>query len=392
MELGVESSVRAGGSRSLARALRAIDDAATTPPSWIRDADRRIPTVSISGTNGKSTTTRMITHILRAAGRHVGTTTSDGVLFDEELVDAGDWTGPAGAHEVFDEPRVEVAVLETARGGMVLKGMGYESNDVSVLTNVSSDHLDLHGIHTLPELAEVKATVARITRPEGVVVLNAEDPLVAAVAREVRARVCLFALDARNARVRRHVAGGGSAMVVADGWLVEIDGGARHQLLRVTDVPATIGGLARHNIANALAAAAAARALGATRAQVAKGLRSFQPTADQAPGRLNLYRRGNRVVVVDFAHNEAGVNVVLDVADGLAGSRSEHAGHGTARPAGGAADGRWRLRGHHHRHRRGPSRRHAAGHRTHRRVPRRRGRHQGDAPVPARPVPRVDRG
>ena len=306
-----------------------------TPPAWIRDADRRIPTVSISGTNGKSTTTRMITHILRAAGRHVGTTTSDGVLFDEELVDAGDWTGPAGAHEVFDDPRVEVAVLETARGGMVLKGMGYESNDVSVLTNVSSDHLDLHGIHTLPELAEVKATVARITRPEGVVVLNAEDPLVAAVARQVRARVCLFALDARNARVRRHVAGGGSAMVVADGWLVEIDGAARHQLVRVTDVPATIGGLARHNIANALAAAAAARALGATRAQVAKGLRSFQPTADQAPGRLNLYGRGNRVVVVDFAHNEAGVNVVLDVADGLAGSRSEHPAHGTARPAGG---------------------------------------------------------
>ena len=327
VELGVESSVRAGGSRSLARALRAIDSAGATPPGWIRDPERRVPTVSISGTNGKSTTTRMITHILRAAGRHVGTTTSDGVLYDEELVDAGDWTGPAGAHEVFAEPRVEVAVLETARGGMVLKGIGYESNDVSVLTNVSSDHLDLQGIHTLPELAEVKSTVARITRPGGVVVLNAEDPLVAAVARKVRARVCLFALDPRNARVRRQVAGGGAAMVLHDGWLVEIEGTTRHQLLRVTDVPSTIGGLARHNIANALAAAAAARALGVTRAQIAKGLRTFQPTADQAPGRLNLYRRGDRVVVVDFAHNEAGVNVVLDVADGLVGGPAEPTGH-----------------------------------------------------------------
>ena len=145
-----------------------------------------MPVVSISGTNGKSTVTRLITHILIGAGRHVGTTTSDGVLVDERLVEPGDWTGPSGAQQILARRDIDVAVLETARGGIVLRGMGYESNEVSVLTNVSSDHLDLQGIHTLPELAEVKATVARITKPDGWVVLNADDPYVAAVARRVK--------------------------------------------------------------------------------------------------------------------------------------------------------------------------------------------------------------
>jgi len=155
VELGVDPDrVRggrgsgAGGSRSLARALRAIAEADATPPPWIRDSERSVPCVSISGTNGKSTTTRMLSHVLRMSGRHVGTTTSDGVLFDEQLVEAGDLTGPAGARSVFENPAVEVAVLETARGGIVLKGIGYESNEASILTNVSPDHLDLQGIHT----------------------------------------------------------------------------------------------------------------------------------------------------------------------------------------------------------------------------------------------------
>src|SRR4029077_19067070 len=150
-----------------------------TPPEWLRGADRRIPVVSISGTNGKSTGTRLITHVLLRAGHHVGTTTSDGVLVDERMIEPGDWTGPGGAHRILARSDIDVAVLETARGGIVLRGVGYESNDASILTNVSSDHLDLQGIHTLPELAEVKATICRITRPDGWVVLNADDPLVA---------------------------------------------------------------------------------------------------------------------------------------------------------------------------------------------------------------------
>jgi UDP-N-acetylmuramyl tripeptide synthase len=153
-----------------------IERAGTTPASWIRDADRRIPVVSISGTNGKSTVTRLISHMLRLAGRHVGTTTSDGVLVDERLVAPGDWTGPGGAAQVLGRADVDVAVLETARGGILLRGVGYESNEASVITNVSADHLDLQGVHTLPELAEVKATVCRITRPDGWIVLNGDGP------------------------------------------------------------------------------------------------------------------------------------------------------------------------------------------------------------------------
>ncbi|MGP1675286.1 MAG: Mur ligase family protein, partial [Candidatus Limnocylindrales bacterium] len=146
-----------GQERLLARWTERISTARTSPPAWIRDTERRVPVVSISGTNGKSTVTRLITHILRRAGRHVGTTTSDGVLVDERMVEPGDWTGPAGAQQILRRSDIDVAVLETARGGIVLRGMGYESNEVGILTNVSSDHLDLQGIHTLPELAEVKA-------------------------------------------------------------------------------------------------------------------------------------------------------------------------------------------------------------------------------------------
>jgi cyanophycin synthetase len=307
--------------RLVARWSERIGEARTSPPTWIRDADRRVPIVSISGTNGKSTVTRLITHILVLAGRHVGTTTSDGVLVDERMVDPGDWTGPGGAHTVLARADIDVAVLETARGGIVLRGMGYESNDASVLTNVSSDHLDLHGIHTLPELAEVKATVARITKPDGWAVLNGDDPLVTAVARRVRARVALFSTDRADGgspTIRRHVAAGGRAYVLRQGWLVEIQGSKVTRIAEAARIPITIGGLARHNVANALAAAGGARGLGATIEEVRHGLLDFRPSAERSPGRLNLFRLGQRLVIVDFAHNEAGIAAILDVAEGLA--------------------------------------------------------------------------
>lgn len=313
----------AGGSRSLARALRRVAEAGTTPPEWVRDADRRMPVVSISGTNGKSTTTRMITHIMRSAGKRVGMSTSDGVLIEEKMVEEGDLTGPMGAHMVLRDPSVDVAVLETARGGIVLRGVGYESNDVSVLTNVTADHLDLHGLHTLPELAEVKAVIARMTRPSGTVILNAEDPLVASQARRLRSKVRYFSLDPDNATVRRHTSRGRIAMVFEGGELVEVEGTKRRRIVPAAEVPATVGGLARHNVANALAAAGAARALGASLKAVAAGLRDFRPSAEQAPGRLNLYRLGERLVIVDFAHNEAGLAVIFELIDGLVGKRGE---------------------------------------------------------------------
>jgi cyanophycin synthetase len=315
-----------GQARLLARWGARIGEADTAGPNWIRDADRRIPIVSISGTNGKSTTTRLISHILVAAGRHTGTTTSDGVLLDERMVDPGDWTGPGGAAQILGRSDVEVAVLETARGGIVLKGVGYESNDVSVLTNVSSDHLDLQGIHTLPELAEVKATICRITRPEGWVILNGDDPFVAGMARRVRAHVAFFSVAHRPpAIVARQVAGGGRAYLLRRDMLVEVEAGRTTQIASVSEVPITIGGVARHNVANALAAAGGARALGATIEQVRRGLIDFQPTTDRSPGRLNIFRLGGRIVIVDFAHNEAGVSAILDVAEGIAGGAAGRA-------------------------------------------------------------------
>ena len=313
--------------RLLDRWTERIGAARTTPPAWIRDDARRMPIVSISGTNGKSTVTRLITHILLLAGRRVGTTTSDGVLVDEQMVEPGDWTGPGGAGQILGRDDVDVAVLETARGGIVLRGVGYESNDASVLTNVSSDHLDLQGIHTLPELAEVKSTICRITKPEGWAVLNGDDPWVAGTARRIRANVAYFSLATpQPAVVRRHIGRGGRAYLVREGHLTEVEGDSSRPIVAVTEVPIAIGGLARHNIANALAAAGAARGMGASVEEVRAGLADFRPSSERSPGRLNLFRVGTRIVVVDFAHNEAGVSAVLDVARGIV----ERAGDGSA--------------------------------------------------------------
>ena len=305
--------------RLVARWERRIDEAAATPPSWIRDADRHMPVISITGTNGKSTVTRLITHILLGAGMHVGTTTSDGILVDERLVDPGDWTGPGGAAAILGRPDIDVAVLETARGGLVLRGMGYESNEASVFTNVSSDHLDLQGVHTLAHLAEVKATICRVTRAGGWTVLNADDPLVAGIARRVVCRVAYFSLDPdASPLLARHRRSGGRAYVLHRGLLLEWDGRVERELLPVTQLPVALGGVARYNVANALAAAGGARAMGATVEQVAAGLRDFRPSADLSPGRMNLFRLGARTVIVDFAHNEAGTEAILGVARALA--------------------------------------------------------------------------
>ena len=305
--------------RQLANLHERLAATAGPGPTWIRDPERHLPIVSITGTNGKTTTTRLIAHIVRASGRRVGATTSDGIVAGNRIVEPGDWTGPGGAGAILGRDDVDIAVLETARGGMLLRGVGYESNDVSVVTNVSSDHMDLQGIHTLPELAEVKAIIARITRPDGWVVLNADDRYVARIARQVRGRVAFFSRRGdRSPVVRRHLAGGGRAYLVRDGKLGEADGERWRPIVNLADVPVTLGGVAAHNVSNALAAAAAARGLGVSLEDVKAGLRSFVPTADDSRGRLNLFRDDHRVVIVDFAHNEAGVAVLLDVVEAIA--------------------------------------------------------------------------
>ena len=322
-DVAPEASAAHGGGhrRLLARVADRIAGATGASPNWIRDADRTLPAISISGTNGKTTTTRLISHILRGAGRRVGATTSDGIVVGTQTIEPGDWTGPGGAQTILRRDDIDIAVLETARGGILLRGMGYESNDASVITNISSDHMDLQGIHTLPEVAEVKAVVARITKPDGWVVLNADDRHVAGIAAKVHGRVAYFSLEGgRSTRVRRHLRHGGRAYLVRAGVLGEADGSTWHALASLADIPIAFGGVALHNVANALAAAGGARAMGATLESVRTGLRTFVPTTDDSRGRLNIFRDDHRVVIVDFAHNEAGVAVLLDVVDAIARS------------------------------------------------------------------------
>ncbi len=314
-----ESSDRNGLAERAAR--RVAGSANGRAPELITDEQRHVPLISVSGTNGKSTTTRMIAHIALVAGRRVGMTTTDGVIVDERMVEPGDFTGPQGARAILDRTDVDLAVLETARGGILLRGLGYQSNDASVLTNISGDHLDLQGLHTLPELAEVKSVICRVTQSSGAAVLNADDELIAGTARRASAPVWFFSLRKGNARVKRHLARGGRAYVLDDGWLTEREGAKSRRIVRAEDVPATIAGLARHNIANALAAAGGARALGFSIAHVAAGLRDFRITPDLLPGRLNLWRLGNRIVIIDYAHNVAGLDVLLDTAEALVGKR-----------------------------------------------------------------------
>jgi cyanophycin synthetase len=308
-----------GRARLRDRVIARVGEAAGAAPGYVRDPDRRLPIISISGTNGKTTTTRLIVHILREAGKRVGATTSDGIVVGTRMVEEGDWTGFGGGHAILNRDDIDIAVLETARGGILLRGVGYESNDASVITNVSSDHMDLQGIHTLPELTEVKSVIARLTKPDGWVVLNADDKYVAGIAAKVRGRVAFFTLQGDDsARVRRHLRGGGRAYLVRDGVLGEAEGDAWRPFGALADIPVVLGGAARHNVANALAAAGGARAMGASLESVRKALRSFVPTTEESRGRLNVFRDDKRVVIVDFAHNEAGVAVLLDVVDAIA--------------------------------------------------------------------------
>jgi cyanophycin synthetase len=277
----------------------------------------RVPTVAVTGTNGKTTVTRLVAHMGRCAGLHVGWSNTDGVYRDGELVEAGDWSGPGGAGRVLAQPGIELAVLETARGGILRRGVGVAHNDVAVVTNVSADHLGLGGIHTLDQLAEVKATIVRITRPSGWVVLNADDPRTLAMRRRSRARPFLFALDPDAPGLREAQSEGGRAATVLDGDLVVLDHGRVERLLPLLEVPVTLAGLSTPNVANALAAAAAGIGVGLPRRAVLEGLRTFRPDPAQNPGRMNVLDLDGRTVIVDMAHNEASLHALLEVARGL---------------------------------------------------------------------------
>ncbi|SHI64424.1 cyanophycin synthetase [Desulfofundulus thermosubterraneus] len=273
----------------------------------------RIPIVAVTGTNGKTTTTRMIGAILARAGLVVGMATSDGIYIDGRRVLAGDTTGPVSARLVLAEPEIDAAVLETARGGILRAGLGYEGSDVGVVTNISGDHLGQDGIETLEDLADVKSLVVETVRKNGYAVLNADDPHVLAMAGRVRGKIIYFSLVPDNITVRRHLGAGGTAVFVKNGMLVVARGQQVRRLLSVRRLPASLGGFARHNIQNALAAAAACLGLGVSMDHIRSGLESFRCNLEQNPGRLNILDVQGIRVVIDYAHNAAGYLSMVNV-------------------------------------------------------------------------------
>jgi cyanophycin synthetase len=300
--------------RERAARLRGVDEPGPGPSVPVP----HVPVIAVTGTNGKTTTVRLLAHLFAAAGRRVAFTSTDGVYLDGRLVEEGDYSGPSGAGLALAQPGVEVAVLEVARGGILLKGIGAARADVAVVTNVSADHLGLHGIATLDQLAEVKATITRIVPAEGWAVLNADDPRVLAMRRASGGRPFLFSMDPDHPALRSALAEGGRGMAPIDGRLALLrPGPSIVPLVPLEDVPVTLAGISTANTQNAMAAAAAALGAGLPREDVVAGLRGFVLDPERNPGRANLFEDRSRIVVIDYAHNEAGMEGLVEICRGL---------------------------------------------------------------------------
>jgi cyanophycin synthetase len=281
----------------------------------------RIPIVAVTGSNGKTTTVRMIAHVFKGMGRSVGFTTTDGVYIDERLVRRADASGPKSAQMVLQNPRVDFAVFETARGGILREGLGYGKNDVAVVMNVTGDHLGLKGIDTLEQLAAVKQVIVEAVPKTGWAVLNADDPLVLEMRKACSGSVILFSMQERHELIDRWVRRGRKAVVLERGPLGELmvikEGRRTMPIAWIHTIPATFEGRARMMVQNAMAAAAAAHAAGAHLHDIRQGLRSFTTSIYQAPGRLNVFDLDGVKVVIDYAHNAAGLETLGDFVERL---------------------------------------------------------------------------
>lgn len=276
----------------------------------------RIPVASITGTNGKTTTTRMLAHILKTAGHVVGMTSTDGVYIDGRLSVKGDMTGPNSAHIVLRDPSVDIAVMETARGGLLRSGLGYRRCDVAACLNVAADHLGLHGIDTLEQLAEVKRIVIEVAR--NTAVLNADDVLCLRMADYTEAEhLCYVTLNPAHALVKEHIRAGGRAVVLEQGMngdmMTLYDKGTHFQLLWTHLIPATMDGKATHNVQNAMFAAALAYSLGKSLDDIRHGLRTFNTSIFQAPGRMNVFDEHPFRVILDYGHNAAAIHSICQL-------------------------------------------------------------------------------
>ncbi|MBP2662198.1 MAG: cphA [Firmicutes bacterium] len=265
-------------------------------------ADGRIPIVAVTGTNGKTTVTRLIAHIFRQAGYKTGMTTSSGIYVDQECIAQGDTTGPTSTTMLLSDPAVEAAVLEVARGGIVRGGLGYDFANVGIITNITEDHIGQDGIEDLEDLAYIKSLVIERVRPDGIVLLNADDSRVAALKVRAKSEIIYFSTQSDNIIVRRHLGEGGRACFVKNGAIYLADGKKEQALIAIVDIPLTLHGFAYHNIQNAVIGVAACWSQKLSLEAIRKGVTEF----NQNPGRLMLMAIGGFQVCVDYAHNPAG--------------------------------------------------------------------------------------
>ncbi|SFZ90717.1 cyanophycin synthetase [Flaviramulus basaltis] len=277
----------------------------------------RIPIVAISGTNGKTTTTRLIAHIAKMNGYRVGYTTSDGVYIQNRLLMSGDCTGPASAEFVLKDPTVNFAVLESARGGLLRAGLGFKKCDIGIVTNVAEDHLGLKGIHTIEQLAKVKGVIPETVLPNGYAILNADDDLVYDMRRTVNCNVALFSMDENNPRIKAMQRLNGITAIYENGYVTICRGEWKMRIMKAEDIPLTYGGKATFMIQNVLPAILAANIQGISIEDMKAGLETFIPSAAQTPGRLNLFEFKNFTILLDYAHNPAGMLALKKFTDAL---------------------------------------------------------------------------
>lgn len=272
----------------------------------------RIPIIAVTGTNGKTTTTRLLAHIVKNNGFKVGFTTSDGIYIQNHMLEKGDTTGPISAEYILKDPTVEFAVLETARGGILRSGLGFSRCDIAVITNIQEDHLGLSDIHTLEDLARVKSTVVRSVKKDGWAILNAEDQQCVKIGEELSCNVAYFSMDEENPLIKRLCKEGKIVCVYENGFITVKKGEWKIRIERATHVPLTLGGKAKFMIANALAATLAGYLWGFKTEDISLSLQTFIPSAAQTPGRMNIFEFKRFKVMIDFAHNPSGYRGVED--------------------------------------------------------------------------------
>ena len=277
----------------------------------------RIPIVAITGTNGKTTTSRLMAHIAKMSGYRVGYTTTDGVYIQNRLLMKGDCTGPASAEFVLRDPTVNFAVLECARGGLLRAGLGFGNCDVAIVTNVEADHLGLKGIHTVEQLAKVKGVVPETVLPEGYAILNADDNLVYDMRRGINCNLALFSMDEHNPRIQALQRKGGITAVYENGYVTICRGTWKMRIMKAENIPLTFGGRAPFMIQNILAAVIAANVRGISIEDMKAALETFIPSPTQTPGRLNLFEFENFTILLDYAHNPAGMRALKKFTDNL---------------------------------------------------------------------------